>query len=140
MTQKKVDNEQLQNVYVQLQLIENQLVEIQEQVIQVENKKQEILNLQEGLKEIGKSKSNINSFSQIGLGIYAKSKILDTKKLIVNVGADLFVEKNVNDISKILKKQFVQFKDLSKNLTQNYQILTIQAQAMQAQLQEGIKE
>ncbi len=47
------------------------------------------------------------------------------------------MEKSVDEISKVLKKQLKQFEDLSQNLTQNYQVLVAQAQALQVQLQEA---
>ncbi len=128
------DKEGLQQAYLQLQLIENQLNDLQEQVVHVENKKQELLNMNKSLGELDNNKSNVNSFSPLGLGVYVKSKVLDTKNLLVNVGADIFAEKKPAEISKSIKKQIKQFEELSRNLTQNYQMLAVQAQALQAQL------
>ncbi len=74
-----MSKEQAQNTYLQLQAIENQLKEIQEQVVHIESKKQEISTMCDGLEELKKSKEGSKTLSPVGLGIYANSKILDTK-------------------------------------------------------------
>ena len=137
MMEAKKDKEGLQQALMQLQMIEQQLKEIEEQIVHVEEKKQEIQNMQAGLSELKKSKPG-NAFAPLGLGMYSKSKILDTSNVLVNVGSDVFLEKDVTEMGKILKNQVDQFEDLSKSLTQNYQILGVQAQALQAKLQEAM--
>lgn len=140
MVAKKNDQAALQQAYMQLQLIEQQLKGVEEQVVEIETKKQELAVLKEGLSELGKTKKNSASFSPIGMGIYAKSTVLDTKKLLVNIGSNIFMEKTVEEISKNLDTQVKKFNQLSQQLTQNYQILAAQSQALQHQLHESVQE
>jgi len=81
-------------------MIEQQLKDIEAQIVDIENRRQEITIMKESLGELKNTKKNSNAFSPLGLGIYAKSKILETTGLLVNVGSNIFVSKPVGDISK----------------------------------------
>lgn len=133
----KKSEQETQQAYLQMQLIEQQLQQLEQQIVEVENKKQELSTMRDSLLELKKGKKNIGAFSSLGLGIYAKSKLLENENLLVNVGSNIFVEKKAGDIAKDLDKQVKKFEDLSKTLTQNYQIMAVQGQALQAQLHQS---
>ena len=100
-----MNNEKIQQAYLQLQMIEQQLKDIEAQIMDIENRKHEISTMSESIGELKKTKKNSSTFAPLGLGIYAKSKLVETTELLVNVGSNIFVKKPLADISKSLDKQ-----------------------------------
>ena len=135
MSQK--NEEKIQHIISQLQLIESQLKETEHQISEVEAQKQELTSMDISLLDLKKNKKNSPSFSPMGLGIYAKSKIEDTNNMLVNIGSNIFMEKPIEEVSDNIKKQVKKFEELFKTLNQNYYILSIQNQTLQEQLQES---
>jgi len=131
---KQTDKE-VQESYLQLQMIDSQLQQQEKELIAIEQKKQEIVQL---IENIGELRAESNSFSEVGMGIFAQSKLADTKELLVNVGAGVFVRKAPTEIKELLKNQNTQFENLIQQLAQNMQMLSIQAQILQGKMQGSL--
>ena len=132
---KKSDEQQMQQAALEFQIIESQIRQLEEQFNQIETKKTEIEGLEMNLGELKKTK-NRESYSDIGLGIYAKTKILDDTNLLVNVGGGIHTFKKVQEIREILKKQSKELDRLSKEIVQNIQSLSMRAQQIQLNLEK----
>ena len=139
MVAKKENNQQqTQELYMQLQYINAQLQEMEKEVEAVGQKKQEFLLLAEKLNQFDKIKTNSASFADIGVGIFAKTKIADTQELLINVGSNTFVSKSVKEVKGTLTDQVKEFDNIIQQLSQNMQILGIQNQMIQAELQKDL--
>jgi len=139
MVAKKENNQQeIQELYMQLQYINGQLQEMEKEAEAVDQKKHEFMLLAEKLNQFDKIKNNSASFADIGVGIFAKTKIADTKELLVNVGANTFVSKSVKEVKDTLKNQVKEFDKVIQQLSQNMQIMAIQSQMIQAELQKDL--
>ena len=132
---KKSKEQEIQQSALELQIIEQQIKQMEEQFNQIEMKKVEMDQLGLSLQDFKKSK-NSDSFSDIGLGIYGKTKIIDDSNLLVNVGAGVYTTKKVEDVGEILKKQSKELEKIAKEIVQNIQTLSMQAQVIQMNLEK----
>ncbi len=110
MNEEKRKNE-LQQKYLEFQLLTQQITEVQNHLNILRTQEKELYDLSLNLSEISKIKDKIDSYSQIGAGVYLKTKLEDTKKILVNVGSDIVVEKKVEDVEKIIKEQLKQLNE-----------------------------
>lgn len=133
------DTQKLQQLYTQLQLLENQIKDAEEQIAAVEQQKNEFSAISSGLSELSKQKTGINSYATLGVGIFAKAKIMDTNSFLVNVGNDTFVEKNSEDLKKSLEAQSKKIDSVLSNLRSNHQILISQIQMLQTHMQDTVE-
>ena len=102
---------ELQQKYLEFQLLTQQITEVQNHLNLLRTQEKELYDLSLNLSEILKIKDKIDSYSQIGAGVYLKTKLEDTKKILVNVGSDIVVEKKVEDVEKIIKEQLKQLNE-----------------------------
>jgi prefoldin alpha subunit len=124
------NNKEIQQAAMQLQIIEAELRQLEEQFNQVETKRLEIEKLDLSLSDMKNAKGK-EGFSEIGLGIYGKTKLLDESELLVNVGSGVYTIKAVEEVRKILQKQAKELDRIAHELVNNIQTLSLQAQLIQ---------
>jgi prefoldin alpha subunit len=92
--------------------------EIRQKLAVLETYNQQIQKLQEELVNMGLMKNEINKAIEtlegikendevlfpIGAGAFVKAKVLDKDKVIVGVGANIFVDKDIDEVIKEFKK------------------------------------
>jgi prefoldin alpha subunit len=137
--QPKPQNEQeLQQMYMQLQQIDAQIQEIDKELRLIEQKRVEFLKLSEDLEKVNSSKANSNSFSNVGAGIFAETKLTNTKEFMINVGANTYVKKSLKEVQSLLNTQSAELEKAEVQLQQNMQMLNMQAQIIQAEMQKSL--
>ncbi len=129
-----IKNENAQKMAVQLQLIQKEMEQIQEQGQAIQNKIMELNNLKLSLSELPKSSKSATTWSQIGMGTYVQSKLADVSEVLVGVGANVFVKKNIPDATKTIDGQIELSQKYLARMSSNMQALAMQAQAMETQL------
>jgi prefoldin alpha subunit len=137
--QPKLQNEQeLQQMYMQLQQIDTQISEIDKELRLIEQKRLEFLKLSEDLGKVNDAKANSNSFSNVGAGIFAETKLTNTKEFMINVGANTYVKKSLKEVQALLNTQSAELEKAEVQLQQNMQMLNMQAQIIQAEMQKSL--
>jgi prefoldin alpha subunit len=110
-----------QEIIFKLSMLEQQLQQLQQQLQAVGRGMAELESLHLGLDEIRGSVDK-EIFAQIGKGIYAKAKII-SEELIVNVGENNFVNRNVPETKKLIEEQMKKLKSVEKELEENINLL-----------------
>jgi prefoldin alpha subunit len=128
----------LEEKYLLLQLMDAQIKELEKELIALETQNQNIIKLKENMSSLEKVKANSKSFSAIGAGIYSESEIKDTKQVLINVGAGVFVKKNTAETSDLLTAQLTQSKDIIEKLALNLQNLSEKATEIQIEIQDMV--
>ena len=100
MAEKNVEDK-----YMQLQSVQQQVEQITEYVERLQQQRQELDLSIEALSGLQKIKSNTEILAPIANGIFLKAELKDNKKLIVNVGAEVTVEKNIPEVIALLEEQ-----------------------------------
>jgi prefoldin alpha subunit len=97
--------EELQQKYMQFQMIQQQLEELNKALESVQEQKAELEISLNAVKEIEKAHPNSDFLAPLANGVFIKGKISETQKLVVNVGSNVTVERTPEEVTKLLEKQ-----------------------------------
>jgi prefoldin alpha subunit len=131
-----MNDENLQEKYLQLQLLDAQMKGFQQEMNLIEQKKLELSKMSEGLSGLKKLKKGTSVRAPMGAGVYVESVLDNISEVLLNVGADVIVRKPVNEAIKLIKDQLDQSDALLMNLAANVQTLGMKAEKIQDELQE----
>src|SRR3989338_7202130 len=104
--------EQLQKMYLELQVLDHNIKQIQNQLQTMENQIMEMLYIIQSLDELKDMNLNSEILVPLSSGVFTKAELKEKDKLLVNVGANVVVEKEPNDVKKMLEKQAQEIKQL----------------------------
>ncbi|MDI9619669.1 MAG: prefoldin subunit alpha [Candidatus Nezhaarchaeota archaeon] len=65
----------------------------------------EMENTVQAIDELGKLSQETETLFLLGANAYAKGKITETRRILVNIGADLLVEKSLEDARKFFESR-----------------------------------
>lgn len=125
------NQQQAQRLTSQVKSTQNQMQQLQQRKQKVESTIEKLKEIREGLGELPEDKKE--AMSPIGAGVYAPSEVKNTGKVLVNVGSDVVVEKEVNEATNYLGDR----EDQLMQLKQRYQQ---QLQKLQKKYQEMVKK
>ena len=93
-------NEEIQRQLYQIEIYKQQINKLQEELGRIELLKLEILKSIESMEGLKQSKEVL---VPLGGGVFVRAVVEDRDKVIVNVGADVFVEKSIDETIEDLK-------------------------------------
>ena len=135
----EANKKQLQEKYIQLQLIEQQMQQVQKQLRLMESQIQELNITEQALEDIKTTKTGSEILVPMASGIFIKAEIKDNQGLAVNVGADTIVEKSVEETKLLVANQLEEIVGMHQTLTANLQKLAGSAQMLEKELSKLIK-
>ena len=91
--------------YRQLQQLQLQVEQITEYVEKMQGQQKELDASIEALSELQKTSTNTEILAPIANGIFLKAELMDNQTLVVNVGAEVTVEKNIPEVLSLLAEQ-----------------------------------
>lgn len=100
-----VDQQKMEEKYMQFQSLQQHLELINQHVEKMQEQRQEIESTIDALNELEKSKTDTEILAPIANGIFVKAKLLDPSRLTVNLGSDIAAEKSIPEILKLLEDQ-----------------------------------
>ncbi|MBS3146130.1 prefoldin subunit alpha [Candidatus Woesearchaeota archaeon] len=112
------EKEELQKNYLELQILTNQFQQIQDQLTLVSNQITELSNQIQHLNEFKEIKNKPKIFTQVLPGIFIKAELEDTEKLLVNVGANVLVQKSPYETEQLIKQKIDELKEAEDALKQ----------------------
>ncbi len=133
------EKQQLQEKYMQMQLIEQQMQQIQKQLKLIEQQMQELILTEQALDDLKNTKTGTEILVPLASGIFVKAELKDNKELAVNVGADTVVKKDVGEAKKLITNQLEEITKIQQDLTENMEKLNLSAQSIQKELSGLIK-
>lgn len=133
--QKKV-----QQKYMELQLLNNQMNQLQKQLQLLEQQAVEVEGVQQNLDEFKTVKPGSEIFVPLSSGIFAKAELKENSELLVNVGANTAVTKNVDDTKKLLSEQVGEIRKVQEELAHEFEKLANRAEQLQDELRQMVEE
>ncbi len=130
-----VDQKELTEKYLELQILEQQIKQVNQQLLGLDNQLLELQRLDENLSELANTKKNTELLVALGGGIFTKAELKDNNTVLVNVGANVVVEKNIPSSKSIISNHIEQVKEAVKQLEQEFQIMAANIQETQQALQ-----
>jgi prefoldin alpha subunit len=94
-----------QEKYQQMQILDYQIKQLQKIVENIDAQLLEISNTTEALKEFEKLQKGDEILFPVANGIFAKGKLGENRKLNINIGSNVIVEKNITETINMMEKQ-----------------------------------
>jgi prefoldin alpha subunit len=85
------------------------------------------------------SESEVESLMPIGIGVYVKTNVPPTKKLLVNLGASVVVEKNRSDALNYVEARIKEYEVAARQLEAQRQDMETRMEQMQAQINQMLR-
>lgn len=119
-----------------LQLLQNEAEAIQRRILEVELLVSEYNKTLETLQFLSSSQQSVEALMDLGGGVFAYVDVKDVKKLLVNVGAGVVVEKDVNNTIDFIKNRISRIEETREKLLASLQQVVQQASKIQKELEE----
>lgn len=116
-------NAKLQEMEQQLQIIEKQINEFQMTSL--------------ALEDLETTEVNNELLSPIGQNIFVKSKLLDNKEVIIDLGSKVFAKKSIEEALEIVNKKFKDFVSIREKIAEQAQMLAQEMMTIQKNIQEN---
>ncbi len=106
--EKKINEEELQNMYMEFQQLRQQIKHGQQQVDSIEEQILSMESLMHNLEDLKSVAPETEMLSPISEGLFLKTALKDNKELIVNVGAGVAVPKSIDETKELIKSRIEQ--------------------------------
>ena len=117
--------------YEQLQLLDQQIQHTQQQLERIDQQIAKLSELKRNLDQIKKSNGDEELFIPVGPGIFVRAQLQKSDSVLLNVGADVCVEKSFDETKTYIDSQI---KDITSYRAQAIQLLEklyIQAEGLE---------
>ncbi len=133
------NQKELQKMYLELQLLDEQMKQIQKQITMLDEQLVELNNIILALDDFNKTAIGSNILVPLSPGVFANAELKDNKKLLVNVGSNIVVKKNVNETKDLLKKRLDAIKKYRDLSLAEMQKMNLQAVNLDQEINKKIK-
>ena len=130
----------VQELYMEFQMLEQQIKQLQKQLEALTGQLIELSVTSNSLDDFNKIKSEKEVFVPLSSGIFAKASIKDTSGLLVNVGANVVVRKDVSSTKKLIQTQIDELKKIQNQMLNDLEKMTNRAAQLEMQLQSMIPQ
>ena len=130
----KPNEKRFQEIYVEFQVLSNSIQQLEKQSAALENHLLELMVTKQSLHDMENVKPGTEILVPLSAGIYARADIRESDKLIVNVGSNIALSKNLDSTKKIIEDQIGEVKKLQENLSQELGMSTAKAAELEEEL------
>ncbi len=128
-----MESNKIIELYNQLELIQRQIQSVESQLDEIVKQKEQVKTSVKALKDLSEEKSE-EVLVPIVNGVFAKAKLLDTKKLLVSVGSNVLVSKSTDEAVKLLEDNVKELETYQGQLEATYKQLIAEFNRIQDQL------
>ncbi len=140
MATEEEKHEELREKYVELQLIAEQIKQLKQQAQMLEEQSIELTMTMQGLEDLEKTTQDKEILVPISTGIFTKAQLKAGQDLIVNVGGNILVKKDVKTTIEMTKDRIKTVEQYQQDTLQNLQILTTRANELDEELTKLTQE
>ena len=127
-----------QELYMQFQMLDQHIKQLQRQLEAVTSQLVELSMTGSSLDEFKSLSAGKEIFVPLSSGIFAKASIKDTSELLVNVGANVAVKKDVASTKSLIQSQMEEVKKIQKQMIDDLEKMTSHAAHLEMQLQNMV--
>lgn len=132
--------QEIREKYLALQQLQAESEIIQRKIIELELAHSQLEKTIESLEFFNSVDGNIDALMNLGGGVFAYVNISNVKKLLVDVGAGVMIEKDVKEAIEFLKKKKENIEQAMAQLEQALQQVVEKAKSVQDELTKMIQE
>ena len=122
------NEEKIKEKFMEFQMVQKQIEQVNEHLQMLQQRSAELESTKKAIETLGETEVDKEILASVANGIFIKAELKDNKKLVVNVGADVTVEKTVPQVIKLLEEQEKKISEGMKEAGEVFEQL--QAQAM----------
>ena len=122
----KEDEKKMQEKYLEFQMVQQQIEQLSKYMEELDAKLQEFTLTKNNIESMDKIPQNTESLVSLAPGIFAQAELKENKKFVINVGANILVEKTIPQISEMLDKQIKEISQAQVQMDQNLMQLNFQ--------------
>ncbi len=130
----------VQEMYMEFKMLDQYIKQLQSQLEMITHQLIELNATSNSLNEFDKLTAEKEMFVPLSSGIFAKASIKDTSELLVNVGGNVAVKKDVASTKKLIQKQMEEIKKIQKQMINDLEKMTNHAAQLERQLQGMVSE
>ena len=135
---EEAKQKELQERYMEMQMLEQQIRQIQQQIQMLENQLMELTATSQGLDDFEKTSKGTDILVPLSPGIFTKATLKDNKDVIVNVGANVAVKKDIRSTKDLINKQAVEIKRFQEEMMVELQKLGLKAGSIEQEINNTI--
>ncbi len=135
MADKDVMKEKMQERALEISFISAQIKQFEEQLVALSQKEEEVLLIIGALDGVKNLKEGHEVFSQLGAGLYFQTSLENNSELLVNVGADVFVKKQLLDAQETLEQQRLELEKIKESIFSRINFLSNKAAEIERELE-----
>ncbi len=106
----------LQQKYLEMQILEQHGKEVQQQLSLLDQQFSELKRLGENLNEIEGIKEDTEIFVPLGAGFFIRSVLKDNSNVLMNIGASTLTIKSISSSKDIISKQLTVYEDTIRQM------------------------
>jgi len=129
-----------QELYMEFQMIDKRIKQLQQQLELLTSQLIELNVTSSMLDDFKKIESGKSIFVPLSSGIFAKASITDTSEVLVNVGANIAVKKDIPSTKKIIQNQIEEMKKVQHQMVDDLEKMTDRAANLERQLHGIVSE
>ena len=84
--------------------------------------------------------SEVESFMPVGIGVYIKALVPPVKKLLINIGADVTIEKNKEDAINYIESKIKEFEVALRQLVSQKEQISMRMEQIQRQVNQMLQK
>ena len=84
--------------------------------------------------------SEVESFMPVGIGVYIKALVPPVKKLLINIGADVTIEKNKEDAINYIESKIKEFEVAVRQLVSQKEQISMRMEQIQRQVNQMLQK
>ncbi|HLC96328.1 MAG TPA: prefoldin subunit alpha [Candidatus Nanoarchaeia archaeon] len=134
-----MNNEEAQEKYVELQMLDAQIKELQSQAEAFESKTREVAQSLMALDELKEASLGSQLLAPISPGIFVKAELKDNSEFLMNVGSGIVVNKDLAGVKRLLTEQLVKVDRLKEQVADQVNKLAAKAIPLQQELNTFIE-
>ena len=127
---------QAQEMYMEYQALDQHIKQLQRQLEVIANQLMELSVTSIGLDDFDKIKPGNEIFVPVSSGIFAKGSITSTTELLVNVGANVVVQKDIESTKMLIHNQIEEIQKIQRQAMGDLEKMTNRAGHLEMELQK----
>ena len=130
-------NDEKKDLYIELKALDQQIKQLQGHIESIDTQLTEIRGVKTDISEFSKLEPGTEIKVPLTNGIFFDAKLVRNKELLVNVGANVSVAKDIPQINGMLSKQEEELKSLRSTLVAQFESLVTRVEEIQAAFSEN---
>ena len=127
---------ELQQKMMEYQMLEEKFKQMNQQRELFESKMIELEQTNQAIEDIEKSKKEDDILIPLGSGLFLPGKISKKEKMVIGIGADIVIEKDSDEVKKVLEERRKILENGMENIQNNMLQIAREMQRLQVETQK----